>query len=220
MSNIEQDKYYKSGQYDADPKRALVWIEIIRFLKPYILEDSVVVDLGAGYCDFINQVKASKKYAVDHSPDLYKFTGVDVEKINSSASDLNSIASNSVDVVHSSNLFEHFTDEELSKTMSEVKRVLKVGGKLILMQPNYRLHPGRYFDDHTHKKIFTDASLESFLVENGFRIILKMPRFLPQEMKNSPSIIPHFLLPFIIRTYIHSPLKPFAGQMLFVAEKL
>ncbi len=220
MSNLEKDEYYKSGQYDPNPKRALVWREIIRFLKSYIPRDSTVVDLGAGYCDFINQIQVSKKYAVDYSPDLSKFAVGDVEKINSSAWDLSSITSASVGIVHSSNLFEHFTDEELKKTMMEISRVLKSKGKLILMQPNYRLQPGRYFDDHTHKKIFNDSSLESFLIENGFKIILKMPRFLPQEMKNTPSIIPEFIMPLVVRAYIHSPIKPLAGQMLFVAEKI
>ena len=213
------DKYYASGQYDPDPRREIAWREIIRFLKPYIPIDSTVVDLGAGYCDFINQVKAGKKYAVDYSPDLSNFAADDVEKVNTLASDLSAIETNSIDVVHSSNLFEHFTDEELVKTINEVKRILKKGGKLILMGPNFRLQPGRYFDDHTHKKIFTDSSLESFLIENNFKIILKMPRFLPMEMKNSPSILPQFLLPLIIRAYIHSPIKPFAGQMLLVGEK-
>lgn len=213
------DIYYSSGQYDPNPQRVLVWKEIVRFLSPHIPKDSTVADLGAGYCDFINQVKASKKYAVDYSPDLSKFAGADVEKVNASVLDLSAIPSNSVDVVHSSNLLEHFTDSDLAQIMKEVNRILKKGGRLVLMQPNYRLQPGRYFDDHTHKKIFNDSSLESFLTENGFKIILKKAKFLPQEMKNSPSFIPTFLMPFVVRTYIHSPFKPFAGQMLFIAEK-
>lgn len=216
---MAQDEYYKSGQYDPDPRRALVWGEIIRFLSPYIPQNSVVVDLGAGYCDFINQVSASKKYAVDPSPELSNFATKDVVKINSPASDLLAISSNTVDVVHASNLLEHFDDQELEKVMREIKRVLKTGGKLILIQPNYKLQPEHYFDDHTHKKIFNDVSLESFLVENGFKIILKMSRFLPQEVKNSPSFIPRSILPLIIRAYLQSPFKPLAGQMLFVAEK-
>ena len=220
MSENAQDLYYTSGQYDFDPRRPIAWREIIRFLKKYIPTDAAVVDLGAGYCDFINQVKARKKYAVDYSPNLSKFASAEVEKINTRSSDLSAISTESIDVVLSSNLFEHFTEEELAQTMLEVKRILKKGGRLILMGPNFRLQPRRYFDDHTHKKIFNDSSLESYLLENGFKILLKMPKFLPQEVKNSPSILPQFLLPLLVRAYIHSPWKPLAGQMLFVAEKL
>lgn len=220
MNENTQDLYYSSGQYDFDPRRPIAWREIIRFLGKFIPTDGSVVDLGAGYCDFINQVKAAKKYAVDYSPNLSKFAKANVEKINSRSSDLSAISTDSIDLVLSSNLFEHFTEEELAQTMSEVKRVLKKGGKLILMGPNFRLQPGRYFDDHTHKKIFNDSSLGSFLLENDFKILLKMGKFLPQEVKNSPSVLPNFLLPFLIRFYIHSPWKPLAGQMLFVAEKI
>lgn len=213
------DKYYTSGQYNPDPRRKIVWGEIIKFLAPYIPSDATVVDLGAGYCDFINQVKAGKKIAVDYSPDLSKFADSDVEKINSRASDLSAIPDSSVDVLLSSNLFEHFTDEELQKTMDEVNRVLKKGGRLILMGPNFRLQPGPYFDDHTHKKIFTDSSLASFVLENGFKILLNKPKFLPMEVKNSPSILPNFLIPLLVKIYFFSPFKPMAGQMLLVAEK-
>jgi ubiquinone/menaquinone biosynthesis C-methylase UbiE len=213
-----KDDYYKS-RYTFDSARSIVWKEIIRFLSRYIPKDSTVVDLGAGYCDFINNVSATKKYAVDISPDFSNFAEEGIEKVNNTAWNLKSISSDSVDIVHASNLLEHFDDEELKKTMEEIKRVLKKGGKLILMQPNYRLSPERYFDDHTHKKIFSDDSLYSFLTSYGFKVIFKMPRFLPLEMKSKPILIPQFLLPFIVRIYIHSPIKPFAGQMLLISEK-
>lgn len=213
------DSYYNSGQYNVDPRRTIVWREIIKFISKYIPQNSTVLDLGAGYCDFINQVKAAKKIAVDYSPDLSKYAAEDVEKINSTASDLSVISDESVNVVLSSNLFEHFTEEELQKTINEVYRVLKKGGRIILMGPNFRLQPGPYFDDHTHKKIFTDSSLASFLIENRFKILLNKPKFLPMEMKNSPSILPNFLIPILVKLYIISPFKPMAGQMLVVGEK-
>lgn len=219
MSKEDKDSYYKSGQYDPDHRRKIVWNEIVKFLSSFVPKNATVVDLGAGYCDFINSIEAAKKYAVDYSPELEKYAGAGVHKINKFAWQLEELGDGTVDIVHASNLFEHFTEDELTKTIVAVKRILKNDGKIILMQPNYRLCADRYFDDHTHKKIFNDASLESFLLENGFKIILKKPRFLPLEMKSSPSIIPQFLIPFVVRTYIHSPIKPFAGQMLFVAQK-
>ncbi|MEK7117436.1 MAG: class I SAM-dependent methyltransferase [Patescibacteria group bacterium] len=212
-----KDDYYKS-RYVFDSKRSIVWKEIVKFESRHIPKDAVVVDLGAGYCDFINNIRSAKKYAVDTSPELQNFAGKDVVAINQPAWNLFEIPNNSVDIVHASNLFEHFTDEELEKVMKEVKRILKKGGKLILMQPNYRLQPKKYFDDPTHKKVFSDASLESFLVSHDFKIILKMSRFLPFSMRSNSSLIPNFPLPFIVRFYIHSPWKPFAGQMLFVAQ--
>lgn len=213
-----KDEYYKS-RYTFDARRSIVWGEIVKYESKFVPDNAIIVDLGAGYCDFINNVKAAKKYAVDTSPELGDYTASDVIKISEVAWNLQSITDESVDIVHASNLFEHFTDEELEKVMKEVKRVLKKGGKLILMQPNYRLKPANYFDDPTHKKVFSDAALESFLLSHGMKIVLKKPRFLPFSMRSNSSLLPNSLLPLVVRAYLYSPLKPFAGQMLFIAEK-
>lgn len=210
------DKYYKS-RYVWNEDRSIVWKEIVRFLEKYIPKDATVLDIGAGYCDFINNVSAKNKIALDYSTDLNKYTSKDVVQINSNVTDMSKVSNGSVDVVFASNLFEHLTNSELELTMSEVKRVLKKGGRLILMQPNYRLSYKTYFDDHTHKKVFSDTSLETFLLSHDMEIELKKAKFLPFSLKSRPSIIPVF--PWLIRAYINSPIKPFAGQMLFVSKK-
>ncbi len=213
-----KDKYYES-RFKFNPTRDSVWKEIARFHQKFVPTGGTVLDLGAGYCDFINNIIANKKYAVDTSPETPNYKKEDVVFLQKPASDLSSLSDNSVDVIHASNLFEHFDDFELEKVMREISRVLKVGGKLILMQPNYRLAYKNYFDDYTHKKVWSDASLGDFLVASDFKIILAMPKFLPFSMKSDSSLIPRALVPFIVRAYINSPIKPFAGQMLFVGEK-
>lgn len=213
-----EDSYYKS-RYTFDPRRAVVWKEIVKFLQKFIPRDGAVIDLGAGYCDFINNISARIKYAVDISPELNKFANDNVVKINKEGWNFDGVSNLSIDAIHASNFLEHFTDEDLEKIMKEIDRVLKFKGRLILIQPNYRLSAKNYFDDPTHKKIFSDSSLESFLLSHGFKNLLKMARFLPFSMRSNSSLIPNFLLPFIVWAYIHSPIKPFAGQMLFVVEK-
>ena len=211
------DNYYKS-RYVWNDDRKVVWKEIVRFLDKYISKEGTVLDIGAGYCDFINNVNAKNKIALDYSPDLGKYAGQGVVQINSSVTDMSGVPSGSVDVVFASNLFEHLTDDELAKTMNETKRVLKKDGRLILMQPNYRLAYKTYFDDHTHKKVFSDVSLKAFLISFGMEIEKSMPKFLPFSLNSRPSFIPVF--PWIIRAYLYSPVKPFAGQMLFVSKKV
>jgi ubiquinone/menaquinone biosynthesis C-methylase UbiE len=209
------DPYYAS-RYVPNPDRAVVWREIVRFLTPFLNNTHTVLDLGAGYCDFINNLQVPERIAVDMSPDFANFAGKDVRTVRSEVTDLSAVQSNTVDVVFASNLLEHLTDEDLDKTMSEVKRVLKSGGLFISMQPNYRYSYKTYYDDPTHKKVFSHTALEAFLVSQGFEIIKKMPKFLPFSLKSRPGIIP--LHPLLVRTYIHSPWKPFAGQMLFVGR--
>jgi ubiquinone/menaquinone biosynthesis C-methylase UbiE len=138
MTDTHIDSYYKS-RFVFNKDREVVWKEIVRFLNPYLKNAHTVFDLGAGYCDFINNVSAQKKIAVDISPELSRYAHEGIQLVNSLATDLSVVSDNSVDVVFSSNLLEHLTDAELVICLSEVKRVLKKGGLFITMQPNYRL---------------------------------------------------------------------------------
>lgn len=213
------DPYYKS-RYVWDNDRAIVWREIVAYLSKFLPKKGTILDIGAGYCDFINNVDVEKRIALDYSTDLKNYVGSGVKAINSPVTNMMQVSNISVDVVFASNLLEHLSDEELALTMTEIKRVLKNGGRLILMQPNYRLSYKTYFDDPTHKKVFSDVSLKAFLQSFGFSIELEKPKFLPFSMRSNSNLIPKFLLPYIVRSYIYSPWKPFAGQMLFVAKIL
>lgn len=213
---MSTDTYY-AARFVPDRTRSVVWREIVRFLRPYLPADGTVVDLGAGYCDFINQVDAAQKYAVDISPELRSHAAEGVVTLNDSATDLSSIPEASADVVHASNFLEHIGDEDLPAVMTEIRRILKPGGTLILLQPNFRIAFRRYFDDYTHRRIWTDAGLASFLVSEGFAIVLERPKFLPFSLRSRPSLVPAH--PLLVRAYIHSPWKPLAGQMLVIARK-
>lgn len=208
------DSYYES-RYTPSPDRGVVWPEIVRFLKPYLDGASTVLDLGAGYCDFVNNVRAPERIAVDYSSDSAAFAAEGVRHITAPADDLSQVQSASVDVVFSSNLLEHLTDAQLAGAMKEVHRILRPGGLFITMQPNYRLAYKTYFDDPTHVKVFSDEALRNFLLSHHFRIVRAWPKFLPFSLASRPRLLP--VSPLVVRAYLHSPWKPLAGQMLFVA---
>ncbi|MBM3309865.1 MAG: class I SAM-dependent methyltransferase, partial [Candidatus Altiarchaeales archaeon] len=121
------------------------------------------------------------------------------------------------DVVFASNLLEHLSYEDFQKTIAEVNRILKKGGKFIIIQPNFKYCAGEYFDDYTHRIVFTHISLCDALMASGFKINVLKPRFLPFTMKSSLSKLAN---PILIKFYLKSPLKPFAKQMLVIAEKV
>jgi hypothetical protein len=50
-------------------------------------------------------------------------------------------------VVFASNLLEHPYREASNRLLTDAKRMLRPGGRLILVQSNVRLNRGRYFDD-------------------------------------------------------------------------
>jgi len=137
-----------------------------------------------------------------------------VESVVGDSTDLRQFVDASFDVVFASNLLEHLERAGASRLLAEARRVLRPGGRLILIQPNFRLQPGRYFDDFTHVAIYTDKSLADYLVAEGWTIEAVLARFLPLTLKSRGSG-----LTFLVPWYLRSPIKPLAGQMLVVASR-
>jgi SAM-dependent methyltransferase len=185
----------------------------------YIPAHSRVIDLGAGYCNFINNVVAHERHAVDVFTECPRYAAPGVVTHLKSATDLSFLPEDSFDVAFASNLVEHLTREELILTLRSVRRILRPGGRLILLQPNFKYCSSTYFDDYTHIQIFTDASLLDFLEAYGFKVIQSVPRFLPVNMKSTLRLnLP--MLPLIVRAYLSLPFKPLAAQLLMAAENL
>ncbi|HEV2763692.1 MAG TPA: class I SAM-dependent methyltransferase [Pyrinomonadaceae bacterium] len=207
------DQYFRT-RFTYDEKRDAVWREIGRYLQArYIPPDSRILDLGAGYCHFINNVRGRERHALDASAELPEHAAPGVSAHVRSCTRLENFAADSLDVVFSSNLFEHLTRPELIETLGELRRVLRRGGRLLVVQPNFKYCAADYFDDYTHVQIFTHVGLADLLAAEGFRPLDVRARFLPFSMK---SRLPKAAL--LVRLYLRSPFKPMAGQMLLVAE--
>jgi ubiquinone/menaquinone biosynthesis C-methylase UbiE len=99
------------------------------FFQRYVKKDAVVLDLAAGYCEFINNITAKRKIAVDLNEDIRQFANDDVEVLLSKSDDLSALEDSSVDVIFVSNFFEHLQSKEvLLSTLSECNRILNMGG--------------------------------------------------------------------------------------------
>jgi SAM-dependent methyltransferase len=123
------------------------------------------------------------------------------------------VADNSVDFVFSSNLFEHVPQAVFSLVLDQLKRKLKPGGTLTLLQPNYRFAYREYFDDYTHVTVYSDIGICDFLRANGFEIIECHPRFMPLTIKSRFKVSP-----LLIQAYLLLPIKPMGKQMLVRAR--
>ena len=116
--------------------------------------------------------------------------------------------------VTASNFLEHLEHPDIDRCLAEVFRVLRPGGHLILVQPNFALAPRAYFDDYTHRTIHTDVSLADRLGAAGFDMVRVERRFLPLSMRSRLSL-GHRLVPL----YLRLPWRPLAGQMLLIARR-
>ena len=204
---------YHETRFHFDPRRATVWKTLIElvFCK-FAPANSTVLELGAGFCEFINHFPASRKYAIDLWPDFGKHANPDVHTIVGSVTDLSAIPDAAVDMVFASNLFEHLSQEDFAACLREIKLKLSGNGVLTIMQPNYSYAYREYFDDYTHQVIWTHTSIVDFLLANGYDVKLVQPRFLPLSMK---SRLPPW--PILIKLYLMSPIKFMGKQMLVVA---
>jgi SAM-dependent methyltransferase len=199
-----------------DPRRAIVWKAIARHLAPHVRTDARVLELGAGYCHWINNVSAARRVAVDVWSEMPRHAAPGVEALVHDITDgLEPLAPDSFDVVLASNLLEHFSPDTAAKVVDTVARLLQPEGRFILIQPNFRYSWRRYFDDYTHRSIFTDVSLPALLRAAGFDILTVKPRFVPYSLQGTR--VP--LTTWLVTAYLRSPLKPGAGQMLVVGQK-
>jgi SAM-dependent methyltransferase len=203
---------YFSTRYLFDPGRSRVWRAICEYLQPSVPPSSAVLDLGCGYCDFINQIRADTRYALDASPAVAQYCAHGVQFLCASAPEI-PLPPQSVDVVFSSNLLEHLTDSEIDELFTRLRTILRPRGRIILIQPNYFYAYREYWNDYTHRKAFSHVSLCDLLSAKGFSVRRSEKRFLPFSFR---SVIPKSY--WLTRLYLMSPSRPMAKQMLIVAD--
>jgi SAM-dependent methyltransferase len=207
-------KTYHETRLPFDKKREVLWKTLCQsYFQRQIPADACVLELGAGYGHFINNIKCAKRIAVDQWDGLRDHVLPDVTTHIGGVADLNFIEPRSVDFVFASNLFEHLTQAELSRVLEQVRTKLKPGGTLNILQPNYRFAYKEYFDDFTHVSVYSHLSLCDFLGTQGFRVIDCQPKFLPLTVKSRFPV-----WPILIQLYLALPFKPMGKQMLIRAE--
>jgi len=81
---------------------------------------------------------------------------------------------NMFDIIFSKSVLEHLYCPE--KLVKEIYRVLKPGGLVITMTPDWQSIYKIFYDDYTHRRPFTLTSLELIFKINGFRDV-KVQKF-------------------------------------------
>ncbi len=212
---MAETKSYHAIRLPYDSRRETLWKTLCRcYFQPLIAPDACVLELGAGYGHFINNIRCARRIAVDQWDGLKEHLDPGVAATIGSVTDLSSVEDGSVDFVFASNLFEHLRQDEFAAVLQQVRKKLKPGGTINILQPNYRFAYREYFDDYTHIAVYSDRSLSDFLTVYGFRVIDCRPRFLPLTVKSALPV-----WPFLLRLYLALPFKPMGKQMLIRAVK-
>jgi SAM-dependent methyltransferase len=208
-------KSYHETRLAYDGRRQILWKTLCEHhFQRLIKSDACVLELGAGYGDFVNHIRCRRRIAVDLWPGMLEHLQPGVEGHVGPVTDLGAIEDASVDFVLASNLFEHLPQSEFAKTLAALRAKMKTGATLNILQPNYRFAYREYFDDYTHVSVYSDRSLADFLEVNGFPVTEVHPGFLPLTIKSKLPVSSA-----LIRLYLASPWKPLGKQMLIRAVR-
>lgn len=219
-----QQEYLKrlyESRFDPKERKAklILWKVLIKdFLQAHVNSNDSVLDIGGGYCEFINQIKAREKYLIDLNPDAKVFADPEVTVLNLNILDARDqkALDRKFDKIFISNFFEHLNNaEELIEILGFCFHILKPKGSLLIIQPNYKYSYKEYFDFIDHKLAITHLSLQELLETIGFNIDLIIPKFLPFSTKGRPSS------PTLLKIYLKLPLawRLLGGQMFIRATK-
>jgi len=194
----------------------MVWKVLTRhFFQRWVGPEDAVLDLGAGFCEFINNISAGRKYAMGLNPVTQSKAGPDVAVYSHDASVLWPLPAGSVDLVFACYIFEHLESKKaLTSCLAEIHRVLRLGRIFIALGPNIRYCHDVYWDFIDHYLPLSDKSLVEAVEVAGLRVDEVIPRFLPFTMSGK-RLPPLFLVRLYLKLRFVWPV--FGKQMLIVA---
>lgn len=202
LTDNELNKIYSARFDKADVERSILWKTLCTYyFQAYVGADDTVLDLAAGYCEFINNIQCKQRYAIDMNPETKKRAAKGVTVKIAPSDQLPKDLTGKIDVVFVSNFFEHLDSKHaLLKTLKEIRRVLKPDGKLLVLQPNINLTKHTYWDFVDHSLPLNEKSLREALEISGFDIVKQITRFLPYTASSKLPVNT-----WLIRLYLSLP---------------
>jgi ubiquinone/menaquinone biosynthesis C-methylase UbiE len=204
------------GERERSAKEA-VWREIGRFLqRRYIPGSSKVLDIATDEGYFIRNIAAAERWASDlrdtssSMPDGVRFIQSDGLSLSGS------VPNEYFDVVFMSNYLEHLdSSDSVIEQFRVAHRLLRKGGRVIVLQPNIKLVGAAYWDFIDHHVALTETSLVEAATFAGFTTEDVIQRFLPYSVKGK---LPAH--PTLVRAYLaFRPAWWFLGkQTLYVGR--
>jgi SAM-dependent methyltransferase len=199
-------------------RRDAVWKVLCRnWLDRYSAPEARVLEVAAGYCEFINNIQAGERVAVDLNPDARKFAAPSVAVHLTEAVNLADVLPHdSFDLAFTSNFLEHCRSrDQILKVLHAVKMVLKPGGQFLILGPNFKYCARTYFDFFDHHIPLTENSVVEALELSGFVAETVEPRTLPFTFNGR---LPSW--PWLVRAYLLMRFAwPIFGAQFFITAR-
>jgi SAM-dependent methyltransferase len=175
-----------------------------------------LLDVGCGRGEFLQGFIecGTVGFGVDQSRAAESYCPEALLKISDIENDGIPYEDNLFDVVYSKSVIEHFYYPE--RVVKEIFRVLKPGGAVITLCPDWAFNYRIYFEDYTHRTPFMESSLRDILLIHGFEnVTVERFRQLPILWGAGKSLL---LFAELTRLLIPSYLKPRSKWVRFSKE--
>lgn len=183
--------YYESDDYisHTDGKRSL-FEKMYHFIKGIALKKKLklinsqgvkgkLLDIGAGTGDFLAVAKSDGWQTVGIEPSA-KAKEIAIKKGVNFAQDLASLESNSFDIITMWHVLEHVPN--LEEYISELKRLIKPSGTIIIAVPNFKSYDAKYygefwaaFDVPRHLWHFSKTAIQKLFAKENLKLVEVLP---------------------------------------------
>ena len=212
LDEVYEHRFPAKFQRDKDR----FWPEIVRYLERWIDPAAPVLDIACDRGYFIRNVRAAERWATDVR-DVGAELPADVRFVHSSGLECEAVLpAASFGTIFMSNYLEHLPDPDaVIEQLRVARRLLRPGGRVVVLQPNIRLVGGAYWDFIDHRVALTEKSLLEAGELAGLREVALVTRFLPYSTKSHLPVHP-----LLVRAYLRFPPAWWllGRQTLYVAE--
>lgn len=196
------DRIYRDRFPDAaEARKDRIWPEIVAFLGRWIDPAWPVLDIACDRGYFIRNVRAAERWASDMR-DLGGSFPAEVHFVQGNGLDLGALVPiGAFGTVFMSNYLEHLPNADaVIEQLQVVRRLLRPGGKVLILQPNVRLVGGAYWDFIDHRVALTEKSLVEAAQLADLKVVRLITRFLPYSTVGRLPVHPLF-----VRAYLKFP---------------